>query len=232
MKNKIVHVDLKGAQPLPPSKSPFWEQWCSYLKKECHVDGLLIEWEDCLPVNVLSSSGNDKTRFIYSTDEALNIVETAEKVGLNIIPLVQTFGHLEYLLKHENFSHLREVNEYPDCLLPAEKETDESIQLIFNLIDQVLSFTPNITTLHIGGDEVWHMGSGERSKIRMGKDGVTKIEIYLQHMNLIVQYLRRKYPAIQNIMIWDDMLRSVNSDIIKVVIIQIIFCIYLIQLGV
>ena len=217
MKNKIVHVDLKGAQPLSPSKSPFWEQWCLYLKKECHVDGLLLEWEDSLPINVLSlPSNHDKARFVYSTDEAVNIVKTAEKSGLNIIPLIQTFGHLEYLLKHESYSHLKEVKDYPDCLLPAEKETDESFQIISNLVDQVLSFTPNISTLHIGGDEVWHLGNGERSKVRMTQEGATKIEIYLRHMNLVVQHLRRKYPSIQNILIWDDMFRSCNADHIKV----------------
>ena len=227
MKNKIVHVDLKGAQPLPPSKSPFWEKWCSYVKNDCHVDGLLIEWEDCLPIKVLSSlSDDDKTRFVYSTDEAVDIVKTAEKAGLQIIPLIQTFGHLEYVLKYERHSHLREVKEYPDSLLPAEKETDESLQLIVNLIDQVLSFTPNISTVHIGGDEVWHLGNGERSKERMTKEGATKIEIYLHHMNLIVQHLRRKYRCIQNILIWDDMLRSCNSDTIKVSNITIYFPFY------
>ena len=214
MKNKLVHVDLKGAQPLPPSKSPFWEEWCTYLSKQCHVDGLLIEWEDSLPINVLSSSDNN--RFIYSADEVNSIVHTAQKVGLAVVPLIQTFGHLEYLLKNRKFSHLREVPEFPDCLIPGENEEDECISLICRLIEEVLYFTPDIKTIHLGGDEVWHLGLGERSKLRLSKPGATKIELYLKHMNLIVQYMRRKFPLITNILIWDDMLRSSDAETVKV----------------
>ena len=224
MKNRIVHVDLKGAQPLPPSKSPFWEQWCTYLSKECHVDGILIEWEGCLPISVLSSSSSSKSRFIYTVDEVNRIVHAAENGGLQIIPLIQTFGHLEYLLKHEEFSHLREVSSFPDCLLPAENESDESIRLVFQLIEEVLSFTPGISTLHIGGDEVWHLGQGERSKARLSEnDGVTKIQLYLQHMNLIVHHIRHKFPSITNILIWDDMLRASDANTIKVYINTMIY---------
>ena len=216
MKNRIVHVDLKGGQPLPPSKSPFWEQWCTYLVKECHVDGILIEWEDCLPINVLSNSNNDNTRFIYTVEDVNNIVNVATRVGLEVIPLIQTFGHLEFLLKIEEFSHLREVPELPDCLIPAECEEDESFRLISRLIEEVLSFTPEVTSMHIGGDEVWHLGQGYRSKQRLSKKGVTKIELYLQHMNLILKHIRRKYPHIRNILMWDDMLRGSDRDTIKV----------------
>ena len=221
MKKRIVHVDLKGAQPLPPGKSAFWEQWCNYLSRECHVDGILIEWEDCLPISVLkSSSGNDttsnSTRFVYTLDEVNSIVNVAIKAGLTITPLIQTFGHLEYLLKLEDFSHLREVAEFPDCLAPAENEAEEGINLIFRLIEEVLSFTPDISSVHIGGDEVWHLGNGEKSKRLLNEGGMTKIQLYLQHMNLVVKHLRCKYPHISNIMIWDDMFRSSDADTIKV----------------
>ena len=214
IKSKIVHVDLKGAQPHPPTKAPFWEQWCTYVSKQCQVDGLLIEWEDCLPINLLSSSASN--RFTYTVEEVNSLVHTAQNVGLAVIPLIQTFGHLEYLLKNDVFGHLREIPEFPDCLIPGENEGDECVSLIFRLIEEVLSFTPNISTIHLGGDEVWHLGLGERSKVRTTKNGTTKIELYLTHMNIVVQYIRRQFPHITNILIWDDMLRSSDAETIKV----------------
>ena len=191
MRSKIVHVDLKGAQPLPPSKSPFWEQWCKYLTEKCHVSGLLIEWEDCLPLELLSSASSaDQTRFTYTADEVKNIMQVAQIAGLEIIPLIQTFGHLEYLLKHESYAHLREVPEYLDCLIPAERADDKSAHLIFKLIEEVLSFTPAVSAIHLGGDEVWHLGQGERSQHRMSSSNMPKIELYLTHMNLVVEHVQ------------------------------------------
>ncbi len=39
--------------------------------------------------------------------------QTAREQGLGVIPLIQTFGHLEFVLKLEEWSHLREEAPYP-----------------------------------------------------------------------------------------------------------------------
>ena len=49
----------------------------------------------------------------------------AEDCGLKVIPLCQTFGHLEYVLKH--FKHLREHPERPDCLVPIGNVHDNFV---------------------------------------------------------------------------------------------------------
>ena len=76
----------------------------------------------------------------------------AEDCGLKVIPLCQTFGHLEYILKH--YVHLREHPERPDCLTPIESFTDESFSVVTQLIDDVFNICPLAPAIHLGGDEV------------------------------------------------------------------------------
>ena len=45
----------------------------------------------------------------YSTSTLADILQTAESFGLEVIPLVQTFGHMQFVLKHSQFEYLREV---------------------------------------------------------------------------------------------------------------------------
>ena len=80
------------------------------------MHGLILEWEDSYPLNVL---GMYHQEWVYSRQEAARMTTVAEDCGLKVIPLCQTFGHLEYVLKH--FKHLREHPERPDCLVPIGK---------------------------------------------------------------------------------------------------------------
>ena len=79
--------------------------------------------------------------------------QVAEDCNLVVIPLVQTFGHLEYVLKY--FTHLREHPGRPDCLLPIESFGDDSFDTVTQLIDDVVNISPNCPAIHLGGDEVY-----------------------------------------------------------------------------
>lgn len=58
----------------------------------------------------------------------------AEDNGLEVIPLVQTFGHLEHLLKLDEFRHLREVDQFPQSICPSQQS---SFEIIRTMLDQV-----------------------------------------------------------------------------------------------
>jgi hexosaminidase len=49
----------------------------------------------------------------YTKDEVRRILQTAKDEKLDIIPLVQTFGHLEWILKYEQFAKYRQNKRYP-----------------------------------------------------------------------------------------------------------------------
>ena len=46
----------------------------------------------------------------------------------------------------------------------------------------------------LGGDEVWHLGSGVRSQDRLER-GESKGDLYLKHYSFIIDYVLRKFPG-------------------------------------
>jgi hexosaminidase len=69
------------------------------LFKEWGATGLLIEWEDTFPfdgehLEAVGSYGSDSPG-LYSKEQVTEIIGLAEENRLVVIPLVQTFGHLE-----------------------------------------------------------------------------------------------------------------------------------------
>ncbi|XP_048351549.1 hexosaminidase D-like isoform X2 [Sphaerodactylus townsendi] len=85
---RLVHLDLKGAAP----KVSYLEQVFPLFSK-LGANGILIEYEDMFPfkgeLEVL------KSPYAYSEEDVERIQNLAEINKLEVIPLVQTFGHVE-----------------------------------------------------------------------------------------------------------------------------------------
>lgn len=58
---------------------------------------------------------------------------------------------LQFVLKHDKWRALREVEAYPSSMCPSHPE---ALTLVTSLIKQVVEFHPDIQYLHIGADEV------------------------------------------------------------------------------
>uniref|UniRef100_A0A915C4Z2 Beta-N-acetylhexosaminidase n=1 Tax=Parascaris univalens TaxID=6257 RepID=A0A915C4Z2_PARUN len=104
--NIIVHFDLKGAPP----KVAYLKQVLELIKHN-GATGILIEWEDTFPFtgifeDIRASNG-------YTMAEVKEMLSHAQKLELDIIPLVQTFGHLEWILKVAKFRKYRQSDMYP-----------------------------------------------------------------------------------------------------------------------
>jgi Glycosyl hydrolase family 20, catalytic domain len=65
--------------------------------------------------------------------------------------LYKKYYALQFVLKHDKFRGLREVENFPGSICPSNSE---SLPLVQNILEQVIKMHPNITMLHIGADEV------------------------------------------------------------------------------
>jgi len=98
------------------------------------VTRLLIEWEDTLPYTGRLRVVRHPTQ-CYSTKEVQRILDAAKRASLDVVPLVQTFGHLEFVLKHDRFASMREARDNYMDLCPLSNGAKE---LVLELISQVL----------------------------------------------------------------------------------------------
>jgi hypothetical protein len=113
---RIVHIDLKGAPP----KSSYFEKFIPFLKQN-GAHGILLEYEDMFPFE--GQLKEARHGLAYTLKEVEQINKLAKDNGLYVIPLVQTYGHLEWLLKVKKFAHLRENSEYPQVITPCLEES-------------------------------------------------------------------------------------------------------------
>ncbi|XP_069916185.1 hexosaminidase D isoform X4 [Oryctolagus cuniculus] len=206
---RLVHLDLKGA---PPKVSYLAEVFPLF--RELGANGLLVEYEDTFPyegrLRLLRAT------HAYSPSEVKEILHLARLSELEVIPLVQTFGHMEFVLKHATFAHLREVPPFPNTLNPHEPE---SLALVGAMIDQVLALHPDARWLHIGCDEVYYLGEGEASRRWLQQEHNNKAALCLSHMRAVASHVRARHPGTTPL-VWDDMLRDIPQDQLTVLLME------------
>nr|XP_019591168.1 PREDICTED: hexosaminidase D isoform X1 [Rhinolophus sinicus] len=201
-KMRLVHLDLKGA---PPRVSYLAEVFPLF--HALGANGLLIEYEDMFPyeghLRLL------RAQHAYSPSEIKEILHLATLNELEVVPLVQTFGHMEFVLKHEALAHLREVAFFPNTLNPHEAE---SLALVGAMLDQVMELHPGARWLHVGCDEVYYLGEGEASRQWLQQqEQNTKARLCLSHMKAVASHVLARHPATKPL-VWDDMLRDIPED--------------------
>lgn len=189
---RCVHLDLKGVPPTP-------ERLIRLLKffSAARYNSVLVEWEDSFPWTV---DKRFRSETAYAPDTVKKIVEMAEKLGLELIPLVQCLGHMETPLRLPEYAALREVPYNETCLNPLAAGARD---LISAMIDDVLALMPNIKHFHLGGDEAWSFGTHPETKKYIAKHG--KGALYLHHIEpLLDKLIRRKIRPL----LWHDMMRD------------------------
>ncbi|CDW91252.1 hexosaminidase d [Stylonychia lemnae] len=199
-KDVLIHLDFKGA---PPTIS-FLKKLITYLGERYTnlVTGIIFEFEDTFPYDGYLTQLRGLN--FYSKDQIKDIVELTKKYKFKIVPLIQTFGHLEFALKRERFSHLREQNDNYQSLCPLKQD---SKQFVLNLIEQNIQILglDNLQLIHLGADEVFNLGSCRDCQFFSEEAG--KPALFSNFIMKICKSVKKRYPKL-DIMVWDDMFRN------------------------
>lgn len=133
----------------------------------------------------------------FTHEEILEIDNYCHERFIELVPNLNSFGHLERWLKHPDYRHLAECPENinPGCLAPNQ----DSLRFLEELYDEYL---PHFTssTFNVGCDETWELGKG-RSKKRAEKTSTTKV--YLEFIKKIHKLVSKKGKRMQ---FWGDII--------------------------
>jgi hypothetical protein len=137
-------------------------------------------------------------RGAYSEAELKELDEYAFSLGIELIPCIQTLGHLERMLQWPAYAELR---ENANVLLVDHDKTYELIAKMLDLCTRV--FRTN--RIHIGMDETHGLGRG-RFMDKFGYEN--PFDIFNRHLNKVMELCRQRN---QKPMIWSDMYFRLGS---------------------
>jgi len=184
------HLDLKRAMPTT-----------EYVKR---IVGQLAGWG----FNAIVMELENKFRFrnhpmishpsAPTETELQEMLEAMRAKGIEVIPLIQTLGHAEYVLTKPGYEQFRVA---PDVEAVYDPMSDKAKALIKDLIDDAIDRLKPKRFFHVGGDETHGLEKSEAGKAIIEKEGVGGL--YLRHMLPILEHVRSRGLRP---MIWCDIL--------------------------
>lgn len=172
------HLDLRiQVMPMPELKA-FAKKLSSY-----GINTLIMEWEGTYPFEKHPLIPN---RYAYSKAEIVDFVKYCNNLGIDVIPLQQSFGHVEYILRNEKYKDLREDQKDYSQVCPLQTKLDSAL---FNDLYVELASTHTSKYIHIGGDETYLLGHDERCKAKVEKEGKSKL--YIDYIRMLCDIVIR-----------------------------------------
>jgi hypothetical protein len=184
---RAIHLDIKYHL----DAGHYYYQMIDRLAR-IKINAVIVEFEDKIRYRKAAKVGAGNA---MTVEEFAALSRYAMERNIEISPLVQGLGHVPFILKHEEYRHLRD-NPASDWVFdPANPET---YKLQFSLYDDAIAATPYGKYLHVGGDEVWDEGHPLGAK-----SGKSPFEMQMYWLNKVCDYARahNRIPIF-----WDDML--------------------------
>lgn len=161
---KGFHLDMRIQVMKPQALKAF------VLKlSQSGINTLIMEYEATFPFEKHPLIAN---RYAYTKAEIVDFVKYCSSIGIDVIPLQQSFGHVEYILRNDRYSELREDRKDYSQVNPLEEEKARA--LFTDLFKEIATVHPS-KYIHIGCDETRLLGKGAQSAAKVKKEGIGKL---------------------------------------------------------
>lgn len=171
---KGFHLDLRIQVMTPEALKNFATELANF-----GINTIIMEWEATYPYEKHATISNSLS---YTRDEVEDFIEHCDSLGIDVIPLQQTFGHLEYVLRHDRYSGLKEDRKEISQVCPLETDLN---QALFKGLLSDMAKIHHSKYLHIGGDETYLLGHCEKCAAKVEKEGKSKL--FVDHMKMIAE---------------------------------------------
>lgn len=166
------HLDLR----IQVMKMPALKSLALKLQKN-GINTLIMEYEATYPYEKHPLIAN---RYAYTKAEITDFVKYCTGLGIDVIPLQQSFGHVEYILRNNRYTEQREDQKDLSQVCPSKEELNKAL---FTDLFTELAATHTSKYIHIGGDETHLLGHCPLCKAKVEKEGVSKL--YADHIKLM-----------------------------------------------
>jgi hypothetical protein len=182
-----IHLDIKGYQPKLDIIMDELRVLASY-----KINCVLLEIEDKLQYETTPEVARPGA---FTKSDLARIGKLCNALHIELIPKVQSLGHMDYLLKYKRYAALRE-NNHPYQYCPSNPE---SFKLWKGLCDEVINVLPYSRYFHIGADETMYLGECPTCR------RYSKADLYINHIKKCTNHLKTKGKVP---IMWDDLLRN------------------------
>lgn len=160
---------------------------------------LMLYTEDMYEVDGYPHFGYMRGR--YSVSELREVDDYAASLGIEVVPCMQTFGHLGKFLRYSAHAN---IAENATVLLPGEEETYKFIEACIKTCRQAF----RSKRIHIGCDETRGLGLGKTFARSGSCDRAGIFKIFNEHVAQVTE-ICKKYDF--HPMMWSDMYFSIAA---------------------
>jgi hexosaminidase len=210
---QLIQPDGKGGLTVPEGVIRDWPElqlrfihWDTknHLDKFSTLKGY-IDRLTPLKINMISFELWDKFKFPsypevgvkegFTPAQLQELVDYALERHIQIVPNLQVPAHMQWILKHEKYAHLRaDGSDYQACM--CDPETDK---LIFGLFQDVLNATKGVDYFHVSTDEVYYAGICKKCKLPYNE--VNRSLAFVDFVNKAHDYLSARG---RRIIVWNE----------------------------
>ena len=166
------HLDLR----IQVMTMPYLKEFAMKLSK-AGMNTLVMEYEATYPFQKHPMVSN---RYAYSPEQIKEFIQYCSSIGIDVIPLQQSFGHVEYILRNYRYANLRESQKDFSQVCPSKPELNH--ELFTDLFTELATGHPS-KYIHIGGDETYLLGQCPICKKKADAEGKSKL--YIDHIKML-----------------------------------------------